>query len=79
MDYCKANCSILIYKIHKKKAAESYPRRMPSVSKKHLATRMKRKTLRLNEKIKLIDFEKKASHLRVPKTWGNKWNLKNIT
>ena len=29
---------------------------------------MKRKTLNLNEKIKLIDFAKKESHLWVPKT-----------
>ena len=32
-------------------------------SKKRLSARMKRKTLNLNEKIKLIDFAKKESHL----------------
>ena len=32
---------------------------MPLVSKKQLSARMKRKTLNLNEKFKLIDFAKK--------------------
>lgn len=49
-------------------SGEDYPSNMPSVSKKRLSALMKRKTLNLNEKIKLIDFAKKESHLWVPKT-----------
>ena len=41
------------------KAAEGYPSKMPSVSKKQLPAQMKRKTLNLKEKIKFIDFTKK--------------------
>ena len=44
-------------------SGEDYPTNMPSVSKKRLSALMKRKTLNLNEKIKLIDFAKKESHL----------------
>ena len=36
-----------------------YPSKIPSVSKKQLSARMKRKTLNLNYKIKLIDLTKK--------------------